>query len=127
MVTAAQRICAPTNKHTFFFFHALNVSSVTLVSDVPGFRVDTSFCLQEHKHRGTILYYKLAKFKTSNCSGQRGLSSALPVRRTVSQGRGVGAAVTKGDLLFRRQYLKKNEQMRTTNQPRYQYACVDQG
>ena len=31
--------------------------------------------------------------RTSNCSGQRGLSSALPVRRTVSQGRGVGAAV----------------------------------
>ena len=25
------------------------------------------------------LYYRLAKFKTSNCSGQRGLSSALPV------------------------------------------------
>ena len=25
------------------------------------------------------LFYKLAKFKTSNCSGQRGLSSALPV------------------------------------------------
>jgi hypothetical protein len=46
------------------------------------------------------LYYKLAKFKTSNCSGQRGLSSALSVRRTVSQGRGVGAAVTKGDLCF---------------------------
>ena len=30
-------------------------------------------------------YYKLAKFKTSNCSGQRGLTSALPVRRTVSR------------------------------------------
>ena len=44
----------------------------------------------------------MAKFKTSNSSGQRSLSSALPVRRTVSQGRGVGAAVTKGDLLFRR-------------------------
>ena len=41
------------------------------------------------------LCYRLAKFKTSNCSGQRSLSSALPVRRTVSQGRGVGAAVPK--------------------------------
>ena len=39
-----------------------------------------------------FIYIKLAKFKTSNCSGQRSLSSALPVRRTVSQGRGVGAA-----------------------------------
>ena len=43
------------------------------------------------------LYYKLAKFKTSNCSGQRGLSSALPVRRTVSQGRGVGAYIQSSD------------------------------
>ena len=35
------------------------------------------------------LYHKLARFKTSNCSGQRSLASALPVRRTVSQGMGL--------------------------------------
>ena len=35
------------------------------------------------------LYYKLARFKSPNYSGQRSLTSALPVRRTVSQVRGV--------------------------------------
>ena len=33
-----------------------------------------------------FLHSNRAKFKTSNCSGQRSLSSALPARRTVSQG-----------------------------------------
>ena len=57
--------------------------------------------------------------RTSNCSGQRGLSSALPVRRTVSQGRGVGAAVTEGDLLFRRRWCYFRRSVKWTGFGRY--------
>jgi hypothetical protein len=63
--------------------------------------------------------FSSAKFKTSNCSGQRGLSSALPVRRTVSQGRGVGAAVTEGDLLFRRRWCYFRRSVKWTGFGRY--------
>jgi hypothetical protein len=61
------------------------------------------YCLHsvEKMYTSSINWQSL---RTSNCSGQRGLSSALAVRRTVSQGRGVGAAVTEGDLLFLRRW-----------------------
>ena len=47
----------------------------------------------------TDSYDKLAKLKTSNCSGQRSLSAPLSVRRTAARIRGVGAAVTIGACL----------------------------
>ena len=58
-------------------------SSGTMRVATNGGAMQTAFVGQSITHYSN----RLAKFKTSNCSGQRGLSSALPVRRTVSQGR----------------------------------------